>query len=244
MASLTRPGSYLIRMSAGLCLMKQDRAREAILEFHAAARAQPDDDRPRRWLARAALQLGQNAEAAGELTALLKRFPREADLYEQRAACYAALGDKARSAADRAAADSLLPRSAVGMGNRADELLNGPPGSRDPKKALELIRKAVQLEPDQSIYMNTLGVALYRNGRFTEAIAALEKSLVVSKGRADAFDLFFLAMSHARLGQTAQARAEFDRAVAWINQKKNLHGAYLATLARFRDEAEKVLGGK
>ena len=51
-------------------------------------------------------------------------------------------------------------------------------------------------------------------------------------------------MSHARLGQTAQARAEFDRAVAWINQKKNLHGAYLATLARFRDEAEKVLGGK
>jgi tetratricopeptide (TPR) repeat protein len=101
--------------------------------------------------------------------------------YEKRAACYAALGDKAREAADRVAADKYLPRSAQGLNERAWRLLTGPPTSRDPQRALELIQKAVKVEPDEAMYLNTLGVALYRNDRFTEAVATLEKSLAGGK---------------------------------------------------------------
>jgi len=35
-----------------------------------------------------------DAEAAEDLTAVLAHFPEDAELYEQRAACYAAMGDK------------------------------------------------------------------------------------------------------------------------------------------------------
>src|SRR5437773_1174736 len=54
----------------------------------------------------------------------------------------------------------------------------------------------------------TLGpqVALYRNERLPEAVTTLEKSLIGSNSATDAFDLFFLAMCHHRLGDAAKAR--------------------------------------
>ena len=71
----------------------------------------------------------------------------------------------------------------------------------DPDLALVLARKAVAMAPEQGIYLNTLGVALYRAGRYAEAIATVEKSLSASKGESDAFDRFFIAMARRKLGQ-------------------------------------------
>ncbi len=98
-------------------------------------------------------------------------------LAEQRAACYAALGDKSKEPSDRAAAANWLSRSAQGLNNRTWRLVTGPPGEHDVKRGLELIEMAVEIEPDEPMYRNTFGVALYRNGRRTEAMAALEQSL-------------------------------------------------------------------
>ncbi len=240
-AALTRPESYPVRMNIAQCLMKLDRAAEAIPEFTIAVKARQEDYRARYQRSRAYRKLGRHAEAAEDLTAVLAQFPEDAELHEQRAGCDAKLGDKAREAADRAAADRYLPRSAQGLNQRAWNLLTGPPGNRDNARALELIQKAVKVEPNEAMFLNTLGVALYRNARFTEAIATLEKSLAAGQGKWDAFDLFFLAMCHARVGDPAKAKAAFNRAVAWVGQKKDLPGQYAAELAQFRQEAEKVL---
>src|SRR5439155_5853056 len=48
---------------------------------------------------------------------------------------------------------------------------------RDPARAVELARKAVQLAPKVGNYWNTLGVAHYRAGDWKAAIAALDKLL-------------------------------------------------------------------
>ena len=115
---------------------------------------------------------------------------------------------------------------------------------RDPEQALVLARKAVALTPGTAIYLNTLGVAQYRAGQYAEAIATLEKSLAASKGESDAFDLFFLAMARHELGQFAQARADFDRAVRWRREHPNLaQPGWSEELDLFRAEAEEVLAG-
>jgi tetratricopeptide (TPR) repeat protein len=241
LAQLSRPESYPVRMNKGLCLVQMKRVEEAIPEFAAAAHARPEDWRPRYMRAQAYRRLGRHAEAADDLTAVLVRFPEDAELYEERAGCYAALGDKAKEASDRAAAEKWLPRSAQGLNNRAWRLITGPPGERDPKKGLELIRKAIEVTGSESDYLNTLGVALYRNERWTEAIAALEKSLAASKGRSDGFDLFFLAMCHAKVGDKDKARDCFDRAVKWMGEKKDLPPPQIEELKTFRTEAEQLL---
>jgi tetratricopeptide (TPR) repeat protein len=90
------------------------------------------------------------------------------------------------------------PRHAAAYNNLAWVLLTGAKELRDPKEALLLARKAIELAPDQPTYHNTLGVALYRNDQFAEAVGVLKKSLKEGAGRADAFDLFFMAMCYHR----------------------------------------------
>ncbi len=88
---------------------------------------------------------------------------------------------------------------------RAWELANGPEPRRDLDRAVALGRRATDLVPGDAMSLNTLGVALYRAGRYDEAIGTLERSLAAGRGQSDAFDLFFLAMAHHRLGHRADA---------------------------------------
>jgi Flp pilus assembly protein TadD len=112
--------------------------------------------------------------------------------------------------------------------------------TRDSQRALSLARRAVELAPKMPIFLNTLGVAQYRAGQYAEAIATLEKSLAAGKGESDGFDLFFLAMARHRLGQVAQARADFDRAVNWRRERPNL---WNEELNAFQAEAKTLLDG-
>src|SRR5262249_2687559 len=127
--------------------------------------------------------------------------------------------------------------------NQAWTFVTSPASDRDPARAVALARLAVGLTPDQAIYHNTLGVALYRAARYAEAVPVLKWSLAAGQGQTDAFDLFFLAMSRHRLGDAAAARADFDRAVRWLDAHPNLEARWPAELKSFRAEAEAVLAG-
>ncbi len=141
-------------------------------------------------------------------------------------------------------ASERWPDSALAHNNLAWLLVTGPEPLRNPTEAVEHARHAVRLAPGEQISLNTLGVALYRAGKFAEAITILEKSLTAGKGQFDSFDLFFLAMAHHRLGHRAEARGCLDRAVRWVGQRKALSAEYAKELAAIRTEAEAVLAGR
>jgi uncharacterized protein HemY len=119
--------------------------------------------------------------------------------------------------------------------------VTGPVAQRDPARALTLIEKAIKLQPENALFLNTLGVVQYRNGQYKDAVATLEKSLAAGKGQSDAFDLFFLAMCHQQLGDPAKAKGCYDRAVDWCDKHKQLSPQQRQELEGFRAEAEAAL---
>jgi serine/threonine protein kinase len=132
----------------------------------------------------------------------------------------------------------LAPASAVGHNNLAWLLATCPDSKiRDPRRAVELAKKAVELAPIEGNYWNTVGIAQYRAGDWKAAIAALEKTMALRKG-GDGFDWFFQAMAHWQIGDKTQSRCWYDKAVPWMEkyQPKN------AELVRFRAEAAALLG--
>ena len=84
-----------------------------------------------------------------------------------------------------------------------------------------------------------IGLVLFREGSNT----LVHQSLAASQGETDAFDLFFLAMARQKLGQPAQARADFDRAAKWLHEHPQQSPQWADELRFFRAEADAVLAG-
>jgi uncharacterized protein HemY len=135
----------------------------------------------------------------------------------------------------------LAPDDPARLNARAWRLLAGSPAERDAQTALQLAQRAVNLTPNEAMHVNTLGVAQYRNGQCREALETLQRSLALGNGRWDAFDLFFLAMCHQKLGAPRRAKECFDRAVSWVAAQKNLPQQHAEELRTFQAEAQAEL---
>jgi eukaryotic-like serine/threonine-protein kinase len=117
-----------------------------------------------------------------------------------------------------------------------------PEKLRKKEDAVALAERAVKLQGGQWDYHNTLGIAYYRAGRYTDAVAELEKSLHGGAGHSDAFNLYFLAMAFHRLGQSAKASECYSQAVARHEAQKDLEPAQAQELKTFRSETARLLG--
>jgi serine/threonine protein kinase/WD40 repeat protein len=133
------------------------------------------------------------------------------------------------------------PDSPTACNNLAWVYLTAPEPVRDVTAALPLAEKAVRLKAANAIYCNTLGVAYYRAGRYREAIEMLRPNLDKKAGSGLAIDLYFLAMSHHRLGEVARAKDYYEWAVRWRRTHESLPTSRLEELDMFRAEAEKLL---
>ncbi len=110
------------------------------------------------------------------------------------------------------------------------------PEFRDEKRGLDLATQSVRLAPQDSDFWNTLGVAHYRVGNWSEAVKALQKAMETGNG-GDGVDWLFLAMAHWHLGHKDEARKWYDQAVSRPEKSRLVAGI----LPRLRAEAAELL---
>jgi tetratricopeptide (TPR) repeat protein/tRNA A-37 threonylcarbamoyl transferase component Bud32 len=189
------------------------------------------------------------AKAIGLLEALVEAHPREG-VYrteliqthylsglmhtscghpEQARPAYARTAELYRAAVEQEPSAELLNASAWFLVDSPDETF------RDAARAVSLARNAVDQAPEERRYWNTLGVALYRARDWRGAVEALHRSMAL--GGCGGYDMFFLAMAHARLGEKPQARAWYEKAVRWLEPQPGPG----EDLMRYRREAEALL---
>ena len=107
---------------------------------------------------------------------------------------------------------------------------------RDSDQSLEYARMAFKLAPSTDYAPRTLGVALFRNGEWNEAIEHLKRAGETSSGAAN-YVWYFLAMCYWRLDEKEKAIEWYEKAVEWAeSQPENRE------LIGFRDEAANLLG--
>jgi serine/threonine protein kinase/tetratricopeptide (TPR) repeat protein len=116
------------------------------------------------------------------------------------------------------------------------------PGSRDPRRAVELAKEAITSAPEGVNFFGTLGVAHYRTGEYPAAVTELEKAIELRGGddpHSSAVEAFFLTMAHWQLGHEEKARQWYDRAARWT--EKNHLSPRDDELRRFRAEVDELL---
>jgi tetratricopeptide (TPR) repeat protein len=122
-------------------------------------------------------------------------------------------------------------------------LLVGDGFDREQLARLEkLARFAVDSQPDSAVYRETYGAALYRAGKFKDAVEQLK--IAVEKD-GSVWQQTFLAMSHHLLGNRKEARDWLTRAVRQIEQKRQKEKPGWLERVEWnylRQEAEATLG--
>jgi tetratricopeptide (TPR) repeat protein len=224
-------GLGAVHAAAGRFAEAEDAGRRAVAQYRELVQVAADP-----WylfkLAEEIGNLGQLASAAGRPADAVSALEEALTIQEKLAAEWPKVPRYPRAVAQ--SRNSLAWLLATGPDAKA----------RDPRRAVDLARRAVEAAPKEGAFWNTLGAARYRSSDSKGAVEALGKSIDLAGGGTP-FDWFFLAMAHQELGQRAEARKWYDRAVAWTEANKERLAKDKLTgeeLRRFRAEAEALLG--
>jgi tetratricopeptide (TPR) repeat protein len=222
----------------GLAYARRGQPREALDDLRRALALKPDhaEAHYRRGLIRASQRKAE--ETIADFSRAIALKPDHAEAYAARGNAHHVRHAWELAAGDYAKVAKLRPDWHEFPNSAAWLFANNPdPGRRDPARAVDLALKAVQFEPDQAMYWNTLGVAHYRARHWKEAIEALTRSMGLSDGQAESYDTFFLAMAYWQLADKKEARRWYDRAVRSMENNPPSD----AELVRIRAEAAETL---
>jgi serine/threonine protein kinase/Tfp pilus assembly protein PilF len=220
---------------------------QAIADFNKALGLDPKDLDAWNFRASIYMDLQQWDKALADLNKSIEVEPKFPDAWRMRGLVYRSLHQHDKELANYAKAGELDPKVAAYLNCEAWLLATCADAKlRDAAKAVRLAKNNVQMSPNEATYWNTLGAAHYRMGNWRDAVAALERSIALSKG-GDAADFFFLAMAHRQLGNNDEAGRWYEKAMEWMdkNQKQlQQNKVFDEELHQFRGEAAELLGIK
>ena len=200
------PDSGPCHRNLGIALGNNGQLDAAIAEYREAIRLGPNYAAAHSDLGVTLGQQGKLDEAINEFREAIRLEPNYMEAWRSRASVYQQASRLTEARTDLERALTLAPDDPALNNDLAWLLANNPKaGDRDPKRAVRLAARAVELAPGLGGTWNTFGVARYRAGDWKAAIEALTKSMELGNG-GDGTDWFFLAMAHWQLGDKPQAR--------------------------------------
>jgi serine/threonine protein kinase/tetratricopeptide (TPR) repeat protein len=175
------------------------------------------------------LELNQPEKALVDLSKVIDSGPLHWPAWQARGRCYRLLGQWNKAALDYGKALELYPENASAQNDLAWLLATCVEAKfRDPKRALELAKTAVELAPLNDTYWKTLGHAEYRSGNWKAAVQAFQRMKELGSA-GDSLEWFPLSMAYWKLGDKDAARKTYDRAVQWM-EKHNPKDGFLREL--------------
>jgi tetratricopeptide (TPR) repeat protein len=232
----------------GAALQQRGKLDEAIAAHRQAIELKPDYAEAHTNLGRALAWQNKLDEALAECRLAIKHKPDCADAHNNLGFVFLKQQKLEEAISSYRTTLAVKPDHGAALQNLSSLLANGPdPKLRDPHQALDLAKKALHLDGTRKGWQ-ILGWAYYRSGAWEDSIAALEKSIELNPGGADADQWLFLAMAHWQLGHKDKAREWYDRSVTWLENNKEVVEKQRATrlvvadVWTFRTEAAKLLG--
>jgi tetratricopeptide (TPR) repeat protein len=119
------------------------------------------------------IQLGYPNEAEQLLNSALNNYPNEADLLFARVLYYDSLSDREGSERDLRQIIRMLPEDSRAL-NHLGYMLADQTNRHE--EALQLIERAIAISPDDPAIIDSLGWALYKVGRFEEALVQMRRA--------------------------------------------------------------------
>jgi WD40 repeat protein/tetratricopeptide (TPR) repeat protein len=114
----------------------------------------------------------------------------------------------------------------------------------DRKMALQFADAAASRATDDGLRQAILGAALYRDGRYAQAVKKLDQAIELRGKGGTAYDWLFLALAHHRLNHAKEARAWLDDATSQIDARPSSDWRMTIQLSVLRREAEEAIKGK
>jgi tetratricopeptide (TPR) repeat protein len=200
------------QLRSAWCMNELGRGDEASRVLRRMASAAPDSPRALLTLADIHRQMEKWPDAAKEYSAALDRIPRlEArhwSILFGRGVSYERSKQWDKAEADMLKALDLQPEQPLVLNYLGYTWVDM---NRNLDRATKMIERAVALRPNDGAIVDSLGWALYRQGKFPEAVVQLERAVELKGG--DPVITDHLGDAYWRVGRQEEARFQWRRAL-------------------------------
>jgi len=237
-AAELEPGVAARHMLLGLALLRLQRFAEAEAAYRKAIEIEPKNSLPYGVLGDVLHFQGRDDEAALAYRSAIEFDADFGGAHQGLGGILRSQGKFAEAIVEMEHGVRLGPQVPDAAGDLAMLLATCPDAKlRNGDRAVELARKAIELEPGDAAHFRALGAALYCTGEWAQALAALQTASELDPdGRG--FDLFFAAMAQRQSGDALAARASYDQGCEWLERTRSGD----LDVQRAREEAASLLG--
>jgi tetratricopeptide (TPR) repeat protein len=160
-------------------------------------------------------QVGNYRNSIQDCDHFLKRVPVAAMPYYLRSLCHQALGEIDLSAKDRETFDEKASTGHATLVTYASNMAGWDISLHRPIHALGAIERLRSLKPDfDREQMNAIGLTLYRNGRYQEALETVRRNFAPADDEYQIHAYCLAAMTSHQLGQPEEAKNLLKQAIA------------------------------